>query len=57
MRNTSYEEYFPLELREIFDDMNKGVLGDPNQFKDLLNTITNKNDYYLVGTDFKDYVN
>jgi starch phosphorylase len=56
MNQSSYEEYFPEELREIFGEIRNGLLGDPEEFKDLLNSVCNKNDYYLVGRDFASYI-
>ena len=52
MRSLSYEEYFCPELREIFADIQKGVLGDSSLFNDLLNSFANHNDKYLIGADF-----
>lgn len=55
MTSTSYEEYFPRELKEIFTEIESGLLGDPNDFRPLLDSLRNKNDYYLLGTDFTSY--
>ena len=57
MKKTSYDEYFCPELKEIFNDIRSGILGDPSCFDDLLNSITNNNDHYLVGADFLAYKN
>lgn len=55
MVKTGYDEYFPTELKEIFSEIERGLLGDPNDFKPLLDSIRNRNDHYLVGTDFIAY--
>lgn len=56
MQTQSYEEYFSEELKHIFKEIKNGLLGDPEEFKDLISSISNKNDYYLIGYDFKDYL-
>ena len=56
MRNMDYENYFPQSLRDLIAEIRKGVLGDPNLFKDLLGSFTERNDYYLLGTDWEDYL-
>ena len=55
MRNTQYNDYFCPELKDVFNEIRSGILGDPHEFDELLNTITNNNDFYLVGTDFGHY--
>lgn len=55
MSKLSYEEYFPKELKEIFSEIDSGLLGDPNEFRPLLDSIRNHNDFYLLGTDFMEY--
>jgi len=56
MWSTAYEQYFPEELRDVFKEIRNGLLGDPEEFRDLLNSICNKNDHYLVGRDFTSYI-
>lgn len=55
MRNTSYNDYFSDELKDVFNEIRSGRLGDPNEFNGLLDTICHNNDFYLVGTDFNHY--
>lgn len=55
MARLAYEEYFPRELREVFAEIDHGLLGDPNEFKPLLDSIRNRNDHYLIGADFLEY--
>ena len=56
MRNTEYETYFPDELKDVIREVRSGLIGNPDDFNDLLNSFTNKNDWYLIGADFKDYL-
>lgn len=55
MKRTGYEDYFCPELKELFNEIRGGLLGDPSVFNDLLNSFTGNNDYYLIGTDFLEY--
>ena len=55
MKHQNYEQYFCDELKEIIADIRGGILGDPNIFNDLIDSFTQNNDFYLVGTDFLDY--
>lgn len=55
MYNTAYDDYFPAELKEVFSEIDKGLLGAPGDFKPLLDSIKNCNDYYLIGADFTSY--
>jgi starch phosphorylase len=56
MRSTSFDDYFPLELKEVIREIQTGILGDPQNFKDLIDSFTHNNDNYLVGADFADYL-
>lgn len=56
MRSLSYDDYFPTELKEVIKEIQMGLLGDPNQFKDILDSFIYQNDRYLIATDFSDYV-
>ncbi len=56
MSSLSYDEYFPEPLKEIFKDIRRGFFGDPNEFNELLNSLCGGSDFYLIGTDFMDYV-
>lgn len=55
MRRTGYNNYFPEELKEVFRELDSGLLGDPNVFRELLDTIKHNNDKYLIGADFSSY--
>lgn len=56
MRSTPYEEYFPAELQEAILEIRSGLLGNPAEFDEVLNSFTNRNDWYLLGADFADYL-
>lgn len=56
MRNSTYEEYFPLDLQKVIHEIRSGLIGNPEEFRELLDSFTNHNDWYLVGKDFTDYV-
>lgn len=56
MSKTSFEQYFPRELREVIKEVQQGLLGDPQHFKEVIASFTHNNDWFLVGTDFTDYV-
>ena len=56
MSSTSFDDYFPSELKEVVREIQTGVLGDPQQFKELMDSFTHNNDKYLVGADFADYL-
>ena len=40
---------------EVFREVRNGLLGDPEEHRDLLDSISHRNDHYLVGADFADY--
>ena len=39
-------------LRKVFDAIDAGQFGDPNEYKPLLDSIRSHGDYYLVSDDF-----
>jgi len=55
MYHADYNEYFCDDLKIIFSEIRKGRFGNPEEFGELLNTITNHNDKYLIGVDYMDY--
>jgi len=56
MHSAKYEEYFPIELKEVFHEIQSGLFGNVREFSQLLATITSNNDYYLIGKDFKPFM-
>jgi starch phosphorylase len=55
MRNTDPKEYICPELWKVIDAIREGMFGHNDDLNHLVDTITNRNDYYLVGHDFLDY--
>ena len=55
MRNTDYNDYFSDDLKKVFNEIRKGRFGHIDEFNSLLDTITNRNDFYLIGKDFPSY--
>lgn len=56
MRNISPEEYCGPALKKVFDAIDSGMFGHTEELANLINTIRNKNDYYLVCHDFYTYL-
>lgn len=42
----------PEKLQKVFQAIQSGQFGDPNEYKPLIESITNHGDYYLVTDDF-----
>ena len=56
MRSTEPSQYFPPELNEVFATIDSGAFGARDELVDLTYTIRNRNDFYLLGADFKSYL-
>lgn len=56
MRNTEPASYIPSELQEVFNQIEKGRFGHNQDLIHLINTVRYKNDNYLLGQDFKSYI-
>ena len=56
MRSTDPSQYFPPELNEVFATIDSGAFGARDELVDLTYTIRNRNDFYLLGADFKSYL-
>ncbi|KAM3142270.1 hypothetical protein pb186bvf_005679 [Paramecium bursaria] len=56
MRNTEPSEYFPQELLNVFKEIDNGRFGYQPELKWIIDSLRYKNDNYLVGQDFKDYL-
>jgi len=56
MRSTEPSQYFPPELNEVFATIDSGAFGARDELVDLTYTIRNRNDFYLLGADFKGYL-
>ena len=44
------------ELRQVFDEIEKGTFGPPEGFSALISSVTVHGDYYLVSDDFHSYI-
>lgn len=56
MRNTGYDDYFCPPLREVLDAVRSGIVGPETDYRPLIDQIVWRNDHYLVGHDFNDYI-
>jgi hypothetical protein len=52
MASTSPEVYTPPELKKIIQSIRMGNFGERDLLMDLMGTIMNNNDWYLVTADF-----
>ncbi|EAR95326.2 glycogen/starch/alpha-glucan phosphorylase (macronuclear) [Tetrahymena thermophila SB210] len=55
MRNSNYRDYFGPRLTEVCDAISSDLFGYKYDLDALLDTIRNKNDYYILGADFESY--
>ena len=55
MRTTNRDEYVGKPLLKVFDAISNGVFGNKEELVGLIDTIRNKNDFYLVCHDFYSY--
>jgi len=56
MRNSDPVEYYGEALKKVFDAISDGMFGNRDELVQLIDTIRNRNDYYLVCHDFYSYV-
>jgi len=56
MRNSDPLEYYGQDLKRVFDAVSDGMFGNRDELTQLIDTIRNRNDYYLVCHDFYSYV-
>lgn len=56
MASTSPEEYTPPELKKVFQAIRCGVFGEKDLLMELVGTLENNNDWYLVTADFQSYI-
>lgn len=56
MRSKDYREYMPPVLLKVIESIESGYFGDCESLKELMGTIKNRNDFYLVGADFCEYL-
>lgn len=55
MRNTNPEDYYGHDLKQVFDAVTEGMFGNKEELTNLIDTVRNRNDYYLVCHDFHSY--
>ena len=55
MKKTSPEDYIGKPLQKVLDAITSGRFGNKDENTELVNTIRNRNDHYLVGSDFNSY--
>jgi starch phosphorylase len=58
LRHAHFYQEFNLDpmLQEVFKAIREGMFGDAGQFSNLVNSIVDHGDYYLVSDDFKSYI-
>lgn len=56
MASTSPEKYTPPELKKVFQAIRSGLFGEKDLLMELIGTIENNNDWYLVTADFQAYI-
>lgn len=55
MRSSDPVDYCGKPLWDVFTAIRSGRFGPPSEMNPLLDSLTNKNDFYLVAHDFYDY--
>lgn len=55
MKKASPEEYIGKPLQRVLDAITSGRFGNKEENTELVNTIRNHNDHYLVCQDFNSY--
>jgi glucan phosphorylase len=56
MSITAPEKYLPQSLQQVFQAIREGKFGERESLLSLASTITNNNDWFLVGADFEAYI-
>lgn len=56
MSTVGPEEYIPTELKKVIQSIRAGTFGEKELLMQLVGTITNNNDTYLVSADFQSYI-
>ena len=56
MSRIAPETYFPKSLQRVIQSIREGRFGEREVLMSLISTISNNNDWYLVGADFESYV-
>lgn len=56
MSVTAPEKYLPQSLQKVIQSIREGQFGERTYLMSLVSTITNNNDWYLLGADFESYI-
>ena len=56
MQTSRPEDYIPESLKRVIQSIREGTFGEKQTLMDLVSTITNNNDWYLVTGDFDAYI-
>jgi len=55
MRSEESKDYFGPRLNEVIEAISSDLFGYRYELEGLLDTIRNKNDFYILGADFDSY--
>ena len=56
MKNSNKEDYIGKPLMKVFDAIRSGVFGCREELIGMVDSLSNKNDHYLVCADFASYM-
>ncbi len=56
MSCSSPDKYIPPSLQKVFQVIREGMFGERDILMNLLSTISNNNDWYLLSADFDEYI-
>ncbi len=56
MSRSAPEKYLPATLQNVIQSIREGKFGEREVLMSLVSTITNSNDWYLIGADFDSYI-
>ena len=56
MQSSESKDYLPEELQEVLTEIENGRFGHHHDLKEIAQSIKNRNDIYLIGADFKSYL-
>lgn len=56
MSRSAPEKYLPETLQNVIQSIREGKFGEREVLMSLISTITNSNDWYLIGADFDSYI-
>ena len=56
MSRSAPSKYLPQTLQNVIQAIREGMFGERQILMSLVSTITNSNDWYLIGADFESYI-